>query len=39
MSPDPSPGTPLQQLDLEGTPADEAALRDFTAHFNPCQVK
>ncbi|HYI03003.1 hypothetical protein [Hyalangium sp.] len=37
MAPDPSPGAPLEQLDLKGTPADPEALRAFMSHLNPCQ--
>jgi hypothetical protein len=37
IAPDPSPGTPLAQLELKGTPADPEALRAFMSHLNPCQ--
>lgn len=36
MSPDTSPGTSLDQLDVKGTPVDADALKAFMSHFNPC---
>lgn len=38
-APDPSPGTPLEQLDVKGTPVDPEAIKDFMSHLNPCTVK
>jgi hypothetical protein len=38
-APDPSPGTPIEQLDVKGTPVDPEAIKDFMSHLNPCQVK
>lgn len=37
MAPDPAPGTPLEQLELKGTPVDPEAMRAFMSHLNPCQ--
>ncbi|WP_224247437.1 hypothetical protein [Hyalangium gracile] len=37
ITPDPSPETPIEQLDVKGTPADPEAVRAFMSHFNPCQ--
>ncbi|HEX8703600.1 MAG TPA: hypothetical protein VF815_32490 [Myxococcaceae bacterium] len=37
-APDTSPGVPLAQLELKGTPVDPDAIRSFMSHFNPCQV-
>ncbi|WP_224363638.1 hypothetical protein [Hyalangium versicolor] len=36
-SPDPSPETPLDQLDVKGTPVDPEAIRAFMSHLNPCR--
>jgi hypothetical protein len=38
-SPDPSPGTPLAELDVKGTPVDPEAIKAFMSHLNPCQVQ
>jgi hypothetical protein len=37
-APDNSPQTPIEQLDLKGTPVDPEAIRAFTSHLYPCQV-
>lgn len=37
MSPDPDPGSTLEELDLKGTPADPEAIRAFMTHINPCK--
>jgi hypothetical protein len=37
MSPDPSPRTSLDKLELKDTPVDADALKAFMSHFNPCQ--
>lgn len=34
--PDPDPEAPAAEVDLSGTPADEAAVRSFLGHFRPC---
>ena len=36
FGPDPSPGTPVAQLDLTGTVADEKELRIFLSNFRVC---
>jgi hypothetical protein len=36
FGPDPSQGGSLEEADLSGTPADEAALADFLSHFAFC---
>lgn len=36
FGPDPDPDTPVTELDLAGTPADEAALVDFLGRFRLC---
>lgn len=35
--PDPSPDSPVAELDLTGTPADEAALAEFMGRFRFCR--
>jgi hypothetical protein len=37
FGPDPDPEKPIKQIDLKGTTADEAALKDFMSYFKPCQ--
>lgn len=37
MGPDPAPGEPTKRIDLTGTPVDEAAIKAFMSHFNPCK--
>lgn len=39
FAPDPGPGKPIDEVDLSGTPADEAALKQLVSHFAPCSVK
>jgi len=36
IEPDPAPGLPLEEVDLSGTPADPAAIRDFMSFFRLC---
>jgi hypothetical protein len=36
FAPDPSPHDPIEDLDLAGTPADEAAIADFLGDFRFC---
>jgi len=35
--PDPAPETPVEELDLEGTPGDPEAIQDFMGHFSLCR--
>jgi len=36
FAPDPDPGAPVEELTLEGSIADEDAIRDFLGHFTLC---
>jgi hypothetical protein len=36
FGPDPDPDTPAKSLDLTGSTADEAAIRELMGHFKPC---
>ncbi len=37
FGPDPDPGVDVEQLNLEGTPADESAIAEFMGHFQFCE--
>ncbi len=36
IGPDPDPDTPVEELDLSGTPGDEKSIADFLARFSFC---
>jgi hypothetical protein len=36
IEPDPAPGLPVEEVDLSGTPADPAAIRNFFSFFRLC---
>lgn len=36
FAPDPAPGTPNEEVDLQGTIGDPEVIREFVGHFDPC---